>query len=108
MIKKIFVLKDENENYVGSNSINFDKETNKYVYTYSEYLTNGFYTYQDKLEAEKALSLITDKGKEIKLGIKFHVDCIDTLETLTKESKMDIPRDPFVNIYFIKGLASIA
>lgn len=102
-----FVLKDSDGKYVGSNSVSYDKETNRYVYSYSEFLTNGFYTYKNEKDALGGLKKIQEMGIKIKIGKEFRMEWINDREVVIKESKMDIPKDPFINIY-TEGLAVIA
>lgn len=101
----IFVLKDNDDNYVGSNSISYDTRNKRYIYSYSKFYTNGFYTYSNESDAMKGLEFLQLKSINIKIGIKFHVEEINRYETLKRESKMDIPRDPFQHEYFRERMA---
>lgn len=98
LTEETFVLKDGYGNYVGHNSITRDGRTNNYIYSYSPFLTNGFYTYPDKKSAFLALELLEQLATKIKIAMKFHVMEVNRMEILTKESKMKIGKDPFVNI----------
>ena len=96
---KVFALKDSEGNYVGANSVSYDKQSGKNIYSYSEQLTNGYYTYTDKLDAEIKLKSLQDKGMKIKFVITFHIENIDILEVLRKENKMgNIKSCPFKHI----------
>jgi hypothetical protein len=89
MIKtKNYVLKDDKGNYVGVNSISYDEILRRNIYSWSERLINGFYTYSDKSEAMKELCLLQRKGIKIKYGVKFHVEEINQLEIIKKENKI--------------------
>jgi len=94
----IYVLKDTDGNYVGSNSISYCKKTKKYKYSYSKFLTNGFYTYKTKYAAEIGLQILRDETINIKNGRQYHVERIDKYSVLKNESKMDIPIMPFINV----------
>jgi len=95
----VFVLKDSKGNYVGVNSISYDKPSRKNIYSYSEQLANGYYTYTDESDATKELKLLLDKGMKIKFVITFHIENVDMLEVLRKENKMgNIKSCPFKHI----------
>lgn len=103
--EKIFALKDSRGNYVGSNSIYHNKVTKVYAYSYSKYLTNGFYTYQTEMSAKDGLRVLQEKELEINNGITFHIEGINRRETLIKESNKNVPKIPFVQEYYKEGLA---
>jgi len=90
-----FVLKDERNNYVGSNSILYDKPTKQFFYSYSEWLTNGFYTYPTESSAKQALKSLQEIATKNRISIYFHVEKINKLKILIEENKMNVPRDPF-------------
>ena len=91
-----FVLKDSRGNYVGVNSIAYDKPTKKYMYSWSEQFTNGYYTYTDENDVNKALNIIKEMGTKIKFGIAFHFKKINMLEVLQKEFELgNIQSCPF-------------
>ena len=87
---KVFVLKDSRGNYVGVNSISYDKKIRKNIYSYSETLSNGYYTYADESDAKNELRLIQEKGIKIKLGITFHIERVNMLEVSRDEVKLGI------------------
>ena len=96
---EVFVLKDSRGNFVGVNSISYDKQIRKYIYSYSETLSNGYYTYTDELDAKKELNLIQEKGIKIKFGIAFHIERINMLEVSRNEVKLGIVKTyPFKHI----------
>jgi len=97
--QEVFVLKDSRGNYVGVNSISYDKQTKKYMYSYSEQLANGYYTYTDKSDAKNELNLIQEKGVKIKFGIAFHIERINMLEVSRNEVRLGIVKAcPFKHI----------
>ena len=93
-----FVLKDERNNYVGSNSISYDKETKQFFYSYSEWLTNGFYTYPTESSAKEVLKKLQEIATKNKISIYFHVEKINKLKISTEENKSPVPRDPFTTV----------
>jgi hypothetical protein len=95
---EVFVLKDHGGKYVGVNSISYDKEIKEYIYSLSDQLTNGYYTYTNELDAIKDLKLLEDKGLKIKFGTTFHIENIDILETAKNENKDGIKLYPFEHI----------
>ena len=96
---EVFVLKDSRGNFVGVNSISYDKQIRKNIYSYSETLSNGYYTYTDELDAKKELNLIQEKGIKIKFGIAFHIERINMLEVSRNEVKLGIVKTyPFKHI----------
>jgi len=104
-----FVLKDERNNYVGSNSILYDKETKKFLYSYSEWLTNGFYTYPTEANAREALKTLQGIATKNKISIYFHVEKINKLKISIEENKLPVPRDPFTTVRINKmGMLHIA
>ena len=104
--ERTFVLKDNRGNYVGSNSISQNKQAKQYVYSYSKFLTNGFYTYQTSEAAEVGLKILQDKETEINIGKEFHIEEINRYEVLKQESNINIPKNPFQHEYYQQeGLA---
>jgi len=97
-----YALKDSKGNYVGINSITFDEITKQDIYSSSEQLINGFYTYSSELDAITCLHVLRDKGIKIKFGIQFHIEKIDIMEVMIKEHKMGIKKCPF-KYEIIKG-----
>jgi hypothetical protein len=91
---KIYVLKDEKDNYVGINSISHDKKTRKYIYSFSKRFVNGFYTYTDKSDAVVDLNLLEEKGLKINFENNFHIEKINMLEVSINESKLGIEQYP--------------
>jgi len=97
--QKVFVLKDSRGNFIGVNSISYNKQTGKNVYSYSETLSNGYYTYTDESDVKNELSLIQEKGIKIKFGIAFHIERINMLEVSRSEVKLGIVKTyPFKHI----------
>jgi len=104
-----FVLKDERNNYVGSNSILYDKPTKQFFYSYSEWLTNGFYTYPTESSAREALKILQGIATKNKISIYFHVEKINKLKISIEENKLPVPRDPFTTVRINKmGILYIA
>jgi len=96
---EVFVLKDNRGNFVGVNSISYDKQIRKYIYSYSETLSNGYYTYTDELDAKNELNLLQEKGIKIKFGIAFHIERVNMLEVSRSEVKLGIAKTyPFKHI----------
>jgi len=96
---EVFVLKDSRGNFVGVNSISYDKKIRKNIYSYSETLSNGYYTYTDELDAKSELNLLQEKGIKIKFGITFHVERVNMLEVSRSEVKLGIVKTyPFKHI----------
>ena len=103
-MKKRFVLKDQDGNYVGTNSISYDKATKQVIYSYSEFLTNGFYYSSSQKGAEAQLDKLNQLQAQFKLsGKQFHVEQIDKNEILYREAQTHRPRDPFQQQYFLSG-----
>ncbi len=93
---EVFVLKDHGgKNYVGVNSISYDDEVGEHIYSFSNRLTNGYYTYTSKADAIKDLKLLQDKGIKINFGITFHIEKINILETIKNENENGIKLYPF-------------
>lgn len=101
----IFALKDNDGKFVGENSIFCNKEQTKCIYSYSEFLTNGFYTYRRESDAKKSLETLQSMALKIKIGIDFHIEKINRIEVLMLESKGNIPKNPFIHKSFDIGLA---
>jgi len=96
---EVFVLKDSRGNFVGVNSISYDKQIRRYIYSYSETLSNGYYTYTDELDAKNELNLLQEKGIKIKFGIAFHIERVNMLEVSRSEVKLGIVKTcPFKHI----------
>jgi hypothetical protein len=102
---RTFVLKDNEGNFVGKNSIYCNREFTKCIYSYSEFLTNGFYTYQRESDAKEYLKSLQTMALKIKIGIEFHIEEINRIEVLMLESKKNIPKNPFVQKDLEIGLA---
>lgn len=99
-----FVLKDNRGNYVGVNSITYQKRKKLYDYAYSLSLKNGFYTYQTESSVTEALKILQEKGMEIKNVIQFHFEEINRREVLKNENNMGIKKNPFIHeLYDNKG-----
>jgi len=94
---EIYVLKDEEDNYVGVNSISYDKLTRENIYSFSDRLVNGYYTYTNKSDAINELELLQQKGQKINFGITFHIEKINMLEIIKNESNLGIKAYPFKN-----------
>lgn len=94
--EEIYVLKDQDGKYVGDNSISYDKPTNEYFYSFSETLTNGFYTYSDEAQAKEGLRKLKESASKIKFKINFSFEKIDLMKILLIESKIKISKHPFV------------
>jgi len=95
----VFILKDNRGNYVGVDSISYDKPSRNNIYSYSEQLANGYYTYSDESDAIKELKLLQDKGIKINFVITFHIEKINMLEVLRNESRTcNIESCPFKHI----------
>jgi hypothetical protein len=88
MTEAIYVLKDSKGNYVGINSISYDKSIGKNIYSWSERLINGFYTYTNKADATKELEILQRKGLEIKFKNNFYTEKINESEVLRDENQM--------------------
>lgn len=83
----IFVLKDNDDNYVGNYSIRFDEDAKKVIYAYSKYLCNGFF-YNSTWEGAKVnLDRLQSLEDRFKLGKQFRIEEIDHYATLSEESK---------------------
>ena len=96
---EVFVLKDSRGNFVGVNSISYDKQIRRNIYSYSETLSNGYYTYTDELDAKNELNLLQEKGIKIKFGIAFHIERINMLEVSRNEIELGIAKTlPFKHI----------
>lgn len=94
----VYVLKDQENNYVGNNSISYDKPTKKYFYSCSESLLNSRYnTYSTELKAQEELDKLSKLATKIKFTMKFHIEKIDYMGVLLKESKMHVSQHPFIN-----------
>jgi hypothetical protein len=85
---KTYVLKDDKGNYVGVNSISYDEPTRENIYSWSERLVNGFYTYTEKSDVMKDLKLLQEKGLKINFGKNFHIEKINISEVLKNENKV--------------------
>lgn len=105
---KVYVLKDEKGNYVSSNSISYYKKIGKYKYTFSKFLVNGFYTYQNELDAKEVLKELKNKAKEIGFNIQFNISKIDLIQKIYEESKIIKGRYPFISIVIKKKESAIA
>jgi len=95
----IFVLKDSEGNYIGANSIGYDDETKKVIYSYSKTLVNGFYNYSDFSDAQYALDKLNSANSRFKLPKTFHIQEIDMKLTIKQENGLVISGIPFVNEY---------
>ena len=103
-MKNIFVLKDQDGNFVGSNSISYDKQTRQVIYSFSKFLTNGFYYSLSQKAAEVQLDNLNQLQAQFKLsGKQFHIEEIDKNEVLYREAQTHRPRDPFQQQYFLSG-----
>lgn len=88
--QEVFVLKDSRGNFVGVNSISYDKRKRKNIYSYSEIHTNGYRTYTNIDDAKKILYLLQEKGTKIKFGIHFHIEKVNRQEVVKNEYKLGI------------------
>ena len=88
---QVFTLKDDENNFVGVNSISFDKSIGKHIYSWSERLVGGFYTYADNEDAIRGLQILQRKAQEIKFVKQFHIKEINMIEIMKEEFKMGIP-----------------
>lgn len=104
-MEKCFCLKDSNDNYVGVNSIGYDHETKKIIYSYSKTLVNGFYNYSDFNDAQIQLDKLNSANSRFKLQKTFHIEEIDMKEALIHENGLVISGIPFVHEYtdFLDG-----
>lgn len=97
----VYVLKDQEGNYVASNSISYNEDTKKVSYTYSKFLVNGFYNSSTLEIAQTELDKLLALNKRFQLaGKQFHVEEIDMVKVMYAESKLNIPRYPFVTEYY--------
>lgn len=103
-----FILRDEAGNFISGDSIYYDKETKKYFYSYSEFLTNGFYTYPTQQKAERELQNLREMAKQAKFKQKFRVEKIDMPKIIKEEGKLDIPKYPFQKRELVKSVNAIA
>ena len=100
-MKKRFVLKDQDGNYVASHSINYNESTKQVSYSCSNFLTNGFYYSSSPKGAEVQLDKLNQLQARFQLeGKSFRIEEIDKTETLYKEAQTHRPKDPFKYTYF--------
>lgn len=88
MTASAYVLKDTQGIYVGSNSISYDKESKNFLYSFSQYLTNGFYTYPTMLSANKDLEKLKDIANKIGFEMGFYIEKINPITIIKQESKI--------------------
>ena len=94
----VFVLKDQDDNYIGVNSIGYYPETKKVIYSYSKTLVNGFYSYSDFSDAQIQLDKLNSANTRFKLPKTFHIKEVDMKEIALVESKIGIIKTcPFVH-----------
>lgn len=86
----IYVLKDQDNNYVSETSIYFSNDLNKIVYSYSPYLTNGFYICPTKTQTLLVLGKLQILNDKYHLGKSFRLEEIDRYETLLAEHKLNV------------------
>lgn len=94
--EKTYVIKDNQNNYVGTNSISYDQKIGKYYYLYSPFLVNGFYTYPNELMAQEDLRRLQELANKIGFDMEFKIEQINMIEIMYFESKLQIPRYPFI------------
>lgn len=89
-----YVLKDVEGNYVGDNSIIYEKKSNKFWYLYSERLVNGFCRYPNEQLAKISLNKLNDIAKNIGFHMKFHIQRINVDEIITYENTLQFKKHP--------------
>lgn len=104
-----YILMDEKGNYVGDNSIQYDKETKQHYYVYSRFLSNSFFTYTTGPQAQVELYKL--KALALQLGFKrdFYIKRIELIKELTIEYNRDkdkCPVYPFVHELICVGRAT--
>jgi len=87
---QVFTLKDDENNFVGINSISFDKPTGEHIYSWSERLVGGFYTYTSDEDAKRGLQVLQRKAQKIKFVKQFHIKEINMIEVMREEYKMNM------------------
>lgn len=97
MTTNAYVLRDSRGMFAGGNSISYDKNSGKFIYSFSKYLTNGFYTYPTKKVAYEDLVKLKKIAKEINFNIDFSIEQIDFINIIMYESKFKIPVYPFIH-----------
>lgn len=106
----VFVLMDEKGNYIGDNSIQYDKETKKHYYVYSHFLSNSFFTYSNGPQAQVELYKLKALALQLEFKNDFRIKRINLIKELTKEYNRDkdkFPKPyPFVHEIICVGKAT--
>jgi hypothetical protein len=84
-----YILTNQLGHFLGGNSISYDNESEKYIYAYSEYLTNGFYTYPTEVAAQKDLYKLQELANKLNFKIEFFIKKINAMEIIVSESKLE-------------------
>lgn len=89
-MRKGFVLKDNRENYVSAGSIHYYEESKRLCYSYSKYITNGFFTSPTRKMAQTELDKLNQAQARFQLsGKQFHVEEIQDMDAvILEESKL--------------------
>jgi hypothetical protein len=81
----VYALKDEKENYVGSNSIQYDKKTKQHYYVYSHFLSDAFFTYTMESQAQEVLDKLESLAIQLNCKKEFYIKRIDLNKALVDE-----------------------
>lgn len=82
-----YALKDSEGNYVNSNAISYKEGDQFAIYSYSNFLTNGPFTYSSKEKAINALLELQSCANNIKYNMKFHYEGIKKSKLILIESE---------------------
>ena len=97
---QIFVLKDQDGNYVSANSISYDSESKQVIYSYCKTLTNGFYNCSSFDDVQTLLDKLNQSQKRFKLEKEFHIEEIPMVATYKEEDRLGLDsRFPFKHEY---------
>lgn len=94
-----YVIKDDDGNYVGD----IAERTNYYVYSYSDRFKNGIFSAPIEM-AQIQLDKCKNIAKRIKFDKEFHIEEINIIKTIHKESKLPEDLYPIKYRYIEKEL----
>ena len=81
----VFAIQDEDNNYCGSNSIQYDDRTKEWDFVYTKELTNGFFIHMVESLAQEEIDKLNDRANQLNFKKEFHIKKLDLNKVLYDE-----------------------